>query len=78
MAGAFWIPEAAHRATNAATDPTLAPVTVTGQATVPGSGTAPISSLGGEALTLRLQSTLGQKLDRRPGVSGTYFGPNAR
>ncbi len=38
---------------------------------------APVSALSGDALTLRQGSTLGETLDRLPGVSSTYFGPNA-
>lgn len=38
---------------------------------------APVSTLGGDQLTLRQGSTLGETLDKLPGVSSTYFGPNA-
>jgi len=38
---------------------------------------APASSLGGDALTLRQESTLGETLGKLPGVSSSYFGPNA-
>ncbi|KJK25606.1 TonB-dependent receptor [Burkholderiaceae bacterium 16] len=38
---------------------------------------APVSSLGGDALTVRQGSTLGDTLDKLPGVSSSYFGPNA-
>lgn len=38
---------------------------------------APVSVLGGEALMLRNQNTLGETLSRLPGVSSSYFGPNA-
>nr|WP_116309893.1 TonB-dependent receptor [Cupriavidus taiwanensis] len=38
---------------------------------------APVSTLGGDALTVRQASTLGETLDKLPGVSSTYFGPNA-
>ncbi|KWR75399.1 TonB-dependent receptor [Cupriavidus sp. IDO] len=38
---------------------------------------APVSSLGGDALSLRQNSTLGETLDKLPGVSSSYFGPNA-
>jgi len=38
---------------------------------------APVSTLGGDALTLRQNSTLGETLDKLPGVSSSYFGPNA-
>ncbi|MBP0624495.1 TonB-dependent receptor [Cupriavidus consociatus] len=38
---------------------------------------APVSTLGGDALAVRQASTLGETLDKMPGVSSTYFGPNA-
>ncbi|MFC4522768.1 TonB-dependent receptor [Cupriavidus pinatubonensis] len=38
---------------------------------------APVSSLSGDALSLRQNSTLGETLDKLPGVSSSYFGPNA-
>ncbi len=58
-------------------DGTLEQVTVTGQTQGSGGGLAPMSVLSGDELTLRSQSTLGQTLDGLPGVSSTYFGPNA-
>ena len=56
---------------------TLAPVTVTANPLGVAEPIAPVSTLTGEALTLRGQSTIGQTLDGLPGVSSTYFGPNA-
>lgn len=38
---------------------------------------APSSSLSGTGLLLRGKTTLGETLDGTPGVSSTYFGPNA-
>lgn len=38
---------------------------------------APVSTLSGDALSLRQNSTLGETLDKLPGVSSSYFGPNA-
>ncbi len=38
---------------------------------------APAQSLSGTGLLLRQQSTLGELLQGSPGVSSTYFGPNA-
>ncbi|GAA7759546.1 MAG: TonB-dependent receptor [Burkholderiaceae bacterium] len=38
---------------------------------------APVSTLGGDALTVRQTSTLGETLNGMPGVTSTYFGPNA-
>ena len=55
----------------------LTPVTVTANPLGSSDQIAPVSSLSGDELTLRGQSTLGQTLDGMPGVSSTYFGPNA-
>ncbi|MFJ1256460.1 TonB-dependent receptor [Cupriavidus sp. CuC1] len=38
---------------------------------------APVSTLSGDALAVRQGSTLGDTLDKLPGVSSSYFGPNA-
>ncbi|MBV8271415.1 MAG: TonB-dependent receptor plug domain-containing protein, partial [Cupriavidus sp.] len=38
---------------------------------------APVSTLGGDALTVRQTSTLGETLNSMPGVTSSYFGPNA-
>jgi iron complex outermembrane receptor protein len=38
---------------------------------------APVSVLGGDELTLRRASSLGETLNGLPGVSSTWFGPNA-
>lgn len=38
---------------------------------------APVSVLGGRDLALRRESTLGETVASLPGVSATYFGPNA-
>ena len=56
---------------------TLAPVTVTGNPLGNVDGIAPVAQLSGLALLLRAQSTLGETLDGTPGISSTYFGPNA-
>lgn len=57
----------------------LSPVVVT--ANPLGSGlfelVPPVSVLGGRELFLRRESTLGETLNGLPGVSSTYFGPNA-
>ncbi|KQR55565.1 TonB-dependent receptor [Acidovorax sp. Leaf160] len=55
----------------------LPEVTVTGNPLGAEAVVAPAAQLSGDALTLRTQSTLGQTLDGLPGVSSTYFGPNA-
>ena len=56
---------------------TLAPVTVTGNPLGNNEAMAPVAQLSGMALLLRAQSTLGETLDGTPGISSTYFGPNA-
>lgn len=55
----------------------LAPVTVTANPLGAADQIAPVTSLQGAELLLRSQSTLGQTLDGLPGLSSTYFGPNA-
>ena len=56
---------------------TLPAVTVTGNPLGTGELTVPVTTLSGDALVLRRGSTLGETLDRLPGVSASYFGPNA-
>lgn len=56
---------------------TLPPVVVTGNP-LAGDGIAtPTSVLSGDGLVLRRGSSLGETLGGLPGVSSTYFGPNA-
>ncbi|MGJ7494420.1 TonB-dependent receptor [Variovorax sp. RT4R15] len=57
--------------------PTLKEITVTGNPLGGAELIAPTTSLSGDALLLRSQSTLGETLDGLPGVSSSYFGPNA-
>ena len=57
--------------------PTLKEVTVTGNPLGSTDLVAPTSQLQGDDLTLRAKPTLGETLDGLPGVSSTYFGPNA-
>ena len=38
---------------------------------------SPVSVLSGKDLSFRQESTLGETLSKLPGVSSTYFGPNA-
>jgi iron complex outermembrane recepter protein len=59
------------------TSPTLAPVTVTGNPLGANDSIAPVSQLSGTELLLRAKSSLGETLDGTPGISSTYFGPNA-
>lgn len=61
----------------AAAQTSLPPVTVTGNPLGSSDLIAPAAQLSGTGLTLRSRSTLGETLDRLPGVSSTYFGPNA-
>lgn len=55
----------------------LKEVTVTGNPLGASDLIAPTTTLQGDSLLLRSQSTLGETLDSMPGVSSTYFGPNA-
>ena len=62
--------------------PPLAPVklkevTITGNPLGTTDLIAPAAQYSGAALLLRSQTTLGETLDGTPGVSSTYFGPNA-
>lgn len=59
------------------TNGTLAPVTVTGNPLGAAELIVPTVQYSGEDLLLRSQTTLGETLDGTPGVSSTYFGPNA-
>jgi iron complex outermembrane receptor protein len=56
---------------------TLPPVTVTGNPLGTSDLIAPAAQYSGTGLLLRSQSTLGETLSATPGVSSTYFGPNA-
>ncbi|MES2950326.1 MAG: TonB-dependent receptor [Pseudomonadota bacterium] len=58
-------------------DATLAPVTITGNPLGATDLIAPTESYSGANLLLRSKSTLGETLDGTPGVSSSYFGPNA-
>ena len=67
----------AAKSTPSAAEPTLAPVIVTANPLSSGELIAPAQSLLGTGLLLRQQSTLGEMLSGLPGVSSSYFGPNA-
>ena len=56
---------------------TLKEVTVTGNPLGATDLISPAAVYSGQGLLLRSQSTLGETLDGTPGVSSTYFGPNA-
>ncbi len=55
----------------------LPEVTVTGNPLGSSDLIAPATQLSGTELLLRSKTTLGETLDGLPGVSSTYFGPNA-
>ena len=57
--------------------PSLKEVTVTGNPLGGSDLIAPATQLSGTDLLLRAKTTLGETLDGTPGVSSTYFGPNA-
>jgi iron complex outermembrane recepter protein len=56
---------------------TLAPITVTANPLGNAQVAAPVSTLGGDVLVLRRASSLGETIKGMPGVSSSYFGPNA-
>lgn len=56
---------------------TLDTVVITGNPLGSPQIAAPVSVLSGDGLVLRRGSSLGDTLDGLPGVSSTYFGPNA-
>ena len=60
-----------------ATTQRLGEVTITGNPLGAASPIVPASSLSGTPLLLRSQPTLGETLQGEPGVSSSYFGPNA-
>jgi iron complex outermembrane receptor protein len=68
---------AARAQTTTSTPAALQPVLITGNPLRSSDIAQPSSTLGGEALLMRRGSTLGETLDGLPGVSSSYFGPNA-
>ena len=70
-------PTPASASVTAPTSATLKAVTITGNPLGNSDLIAPAAQYSGAALLLRSQSTLGETLDGTPGVSSTYFGPNA-
>lgn len=64
-------------ATAQTTPAKLPEVTITGNPLGTTDLIAPAEAYSGNALLLRSQSTLGETLDGTPGVSSSYFGPNA-
>jgi iron complex outermembrane receptor protein len=67
----------AHAQSATRTGTALPPVTVTGNPLGATDLIAPAEAYSGTSLLLRAQSTLGETLDGTPGVSSSYFGPNA-
>ncbi len=57
--------------------PTLKEITVTGNPLGATELITPATQYSGDGLLLRAKTTLGETLDGTPGVSSTYFGPNA-
>jgi iron complex outermembrane receptor protein len=68
--------QASAQATAEATE-RLPQVTVTGNPLGNNDGVQAVQALQGDALVWRSESTLGETLSSTPGVSSTYFGPNA-
>jgi iron complex outermembrane receptor protein len=64
-------------ASSASSSSSLKEVTVTGNPLGATDLIAPAASYGGTGLLLRSKTTLGETLDGEPGISSTYFGPNA-
>ncbi|WP_285411914.1 TonB-dependent receptor [Variovorax sp. efr-133-TYG-130] len=64
-------------APSTADDASLREMTVTGNPLGASDLIAPTTSLSGDKLLLRSESTLGETLNNLPGVSSSYFGPNA-
>jgi iron complex outermembrane recepter protein len=68
---------AAATASAPASVSTLKPVVVTGNPLRSSELAAPVSVLSGDELVLRRAGSLGETLNGLPGVSSSYFGPNA-
>ncbi len=62
---------------NLAPTPALKEITITGNPLGAIDLIAPSAQYSGDGLLLRAKTTLGETLDGTPGVSSTYFGPNA-
>lgn len=73
LAAMFTTPAQAQMASSG----TLPPITVTGNPLGSDDLIAPAAAYAGTGLLLRAGNTLGATLDGSPGVSSTYFGPNA-
>ena len=73
----FWAFGLCFGSLQAGAQTVLKEVTVTGNPLGATELTVPVDSYSGIGLLLRSKSTLGETLDGTPGVSSTYFGPNA-
>ncbi len=67
----------AHAQSAPRADAALPAITITGNPLGATDLIAPTESYSGATLLLRSKSTLGETLDGTPGVSSSYFGPNA-
>src|SRR5690606_13062974 len=78
LSGTFSLPDPAF-ADDRSGDIELPTVAVTGSPLGASSDelVAPVAVLNGRELSLRRESTLGETLNSIPGVSSSYFGPNA-
>jgi iron complex outermembrane recepter protein len=77
LASAWAAPVWAQNAPTADNTPILKEVTITANPLGAADLIAPAASYLGTGLLLRSQSTLGETLSNTPGVSSSYFGPNA-
>ena len=77
LACAWAAPAWAQTAPPADNIPTLKEVTITANPLRSNDLIAPAAQYSGTGLLLRSQSTLGETLANTPGVSSSYFGPNA-
>ena len=68
---------ALYAAAATAQTPQLKEITITGNPLGASDLIAPSARYSGDVLLLRSATTLGETLDKTPGVSSTYFGPNA-
>ncbi len=68
---------ALHAQAGTAQTPQLKEITITGNPLGATDLLAPSAQYSGDGLLLRSKTTLGETLDGTPGVSSTYFGPNA-
>lgn len=73
----FWVLGFCFAPLYAGAQSVLREVTVTGNPLGATELAVPVDSYSGTGLLLRSKSTLGETLDGTPGVSSTYFGPNA-